>query len=192
MTGALNGVSEIILTTNAGMDSYQWFSGPDENNLTPIMGANSENYTTTITNTLTYYAVEATLGSCTVSTEARRNQLWTVFFASPSITVSADTNNYNVVCEGTQVTFSVDDTYASYNWLKDGFNTGYTSNSITVSQAYQEGDYSIQVTTAEWEEIVITSDVVNLNFQDVITPQLVGVQNNGKYCSGETLNVILA
>ena len=68
LTGALSGASEIILTTNPGMDSYQWLSGPDENNLTPIAGANSENYTATIKSALTYYSVEATLGSCTVST----------------------------------------------------------------------------------------------------------------------------
>ena len=189
-SGELNGNSEIILTASAGMDSYQWFSGPDENNLSPISGATDESYTATITNDLTFYTVEATLGSCTVSTIAR--PVAESYFTPPTITVSADTNSYNVVCEGTPVTFSVEDNYATYNWLKDGFNANSTTNTITRSQSYQEGAYSVEVTNAEWEEIILTSEVANLDFQDVITPQLVGVQNNGKYCAGETLNITLS
>ena len=164
LSGALGGAgTEIILSASTGMDTYQWLSGPDENNMTPIPGATMETYTATITDALTYYAVEATLGSCTITTEAR--PVVDTYFISPIITVSADTNSYNVVCEGTSVTYSTDDIYASYKWLRDGNDAFNNSNSITLTQDYQEGGYSVEVTNIEWEEIVLTSEVLNLNYQ---------------------------
>ncbi len=189
-SGALGlGGSDLDLTTTSGMDTYQWLSGPDENNLSPIAGANAETYTATISANLTYYAVEATLGGCTVQTNAR--PVVESFFTPPIIMTAADTNSFNVICEGTPVTFSVDDNYDSYKWLRDGFDAFNSSNSITVNQSWQEGNYSVEVSNAEWAEITLTSATVNLNYQDVISPQLIGVNNFQQYCPGENIDVVL-
>lgn len=190
LTGALSeSGSEIILSTDTGMDSYQWLSGPDADNLSPIVGANSETYNALLNSDLTYYAAEATLAGCTVRTEAR--PVVNSYFVSPAITVAADTNSFNVVCSGTPVTYSVDDTYASYQWIKDGFNSFSTSNTITLSQQFEAGNYTVEVTTNEWPEITITSEEVALSFQNVIQPRLFGVVNFGQYCPGEEVNVTL-
>ncbi|KAA3629109.1 MAG: T9SS C-terminal target domain-containing protein [Bacteroidetes bacterium] len=191
LTGALSGDnSSIILSTEEGMDSYQWLSGSDPENLSPIDGANASTYTATITSEYLYYAAEATINGCTVRTNAR--PVVDALFMVPSITVSADTNSYNVVCEDTPVTFSTSDNYSTYRWLRDGFDAYSENSSITVSYGYQEGNYSVEVSNSEWPEITITSESLELNYQDVLQPQLSGVQNYEKYCPGEDLNVILS
>ena len=188
-SGALGVNSDIVLTGTSGMDTYQWLSGTDAGSLSPIMGATSESYNAPITSTLTYYVLEATLGSCTIQSDVR--SVVESYFTPPIIQIEADTNSFNVICDGTSVTFSVADNYNSYKWLQDGFDAYNSFNSITLNQVWQEGNYSVEVNNVEWPEIVLTSAAVNLNYQDVIEPQLVGVINYQKYCSGDNLDVTL-
>lgn len=191
LTGAMNGDNTgVILTTDEGMDTYQWLSGTDPEALTPIADANAFNYTADITSTYTYYAAEATLNGCTVRTQAR--PVVDALFMVPEISVAADTNSFNVVCEGTPVTFTTSDNYSTYNWLRDGFDAYNTTNTITVSQSYQQGNYSVEVTNDEWPEIVITSESLEMAYLDVVQPQVLGIPNFSQFCPGEELNATLA
>ncbi len=191
LIGALTGDNTgIILTTDEGMDTYQWLSGTDPEALANIPDANASTYTADLTSTYTYYAVEATLNGCTITTEAR--PVVEALFIVPDITVSADTNAYDVVCEGTPVTFATSDNYSTYHWLRDGFDAYNSTNSITVNQNYQQGSYSVEVTNEEWPEIVLTSESLEMAYLDVIQPQILGIPSFSQFCPGEELTAILA
>lgn len=191
LTGAMNGDnSGIILTTEDGMDTYQWLSGTEPENLSPIAEATASTYTADISSTYTYYAVEVTLNGCTLSTPSR--PIVDNLFIIPAVSVSADTNSYNVVCEGTDVTFSTADSYSTYRWLRNGFDAYNSTNSITVNQNYQQGSYSVEVTNNEWPEIVLTSGSLELNYLDIIKPQITGIFNFSKFCPGDELNAVLS
>ena len=190
LTGAyIAGSPEVLLSATSGMDTYQWLSGPDETNLTQITGETIDVYNASITTDLTYYAAQATLAGCTVETDARA--IADSFFTASDITVSADTNSFNAVCEGVQVTLMVGEGYASYKWLRDGNDAYNNTNTLTVSQGYQEGEYSVEVTNNEWPEIQLLSPSVSVNFLDVIQPQLIGVINYGDYCPGDNIDILL-
>ncbi|MEQ8472570.1 MAG: T9SS type A sorting domain-containing protein [Marinoscillum sp.] len=173
-----------------GMNTYQWFSGIDENSLEPIDGAEEVTYTALIEEDQMHYVVQGAIAGCKIESGARA--VSSTLFSIPELMVQADTNDFDLLCSGALVTLSVSDNYTSYQWYKDGFETYGPGNSIEISQEYQEGNYSVGITTTEWPEIVLKSNEVMVDYFSPIQPQLSGVSNYGSYCEGEQLSITLS
>src|SRR5690554_5925147 len=173
---------------SAGFDTYQWMTGGDADNLTPLDGENSSTYTATLTGEIAYYAVVGSIGDCMVSSEARPISIER--FSTPSIVLNADTNAFGKVCEGTTIDLAVNDIYGTYKWYKDGFESYNETYSMSFSQAYQQGAYHIDVTPIGWPEIMISSQPINANYYSLVKPVLIA-DVSGPYCPGEEINVIL-
>jgi gliding motility-associated-like protein len=77
---------------------------------------------------------------------------------SPSVAILYDRDT--VMCEGDTITLSVEDIHTAYSW-----NTGSTSNSITVTAA---GTYSVDVTTAAGCVATASVEVVTQPLPDII------------------------
>lgn len=178
----------LLLSATEGMDDYQWLSGSTPNNLSAISGEETATYSAPITSTQVYYAVEATIGGCTVTSSA--SPVVQDDFEIPVIIINADTNSFNVVCEGTPITLSVSDVYTNYQWFHNGFEAG-EGNIYDIYATWQEGSYSLTVMPEAWPEVEITSDVVEISYFSLISPSLVGVQNYSYHCAGEELSVTL-
>ena len=182
---------QLTLTSNETMDSYQWYSGPDMSNLSPISGATSQSYVADITSTLTYYMLEGSLGSCVIQTEGRPVEQ--AIFEPVVITASADTNSYGNVCEGTVITLSIDidnTVFSDYDWYKNGYHA-YGTDHVTINSAYKTGDYYVISVPVDWPETQVQSATVNADYFEVIEPNLTGVANNAYYCAGEDISITL-
>lgn len=182
------GANQLDITASEGFDSYSWLSGPDENNLTTIDSETGMNYTATIATDEVYYAAEGTLNGCTVQSEAR--PVSEAAFATPQVYIDQETNSFGNVCEGTDVTLSTDVNYGSYSWYNNGSEAFYTNPELTVSQSFQEGDYTVQVSPVGWPEITIESDPETVDFYTVTQPDLVTDASNIN-CVGDEINVVL-
>lgn len=189
LTGSYNAGDLIVeMEGSPGFDAYQWMSGSSVENLTPLNGENESTYWATLSEETVYYAVVGTLGDCSVATEAR--PISSGSFATPVIILNADTNAYGKVCEGTSIELAVDDIYGTYKWFRNGFEEYNETASLSFSQAYQQGSYSVNVAPIGWPEISISSQSVNANYFTVSQPELV-TDVSGPYCSGQEVNIIL-
>lgn len=189
-TGSLNEEStELTLTAGSGMDSYQWYSGPDSENMSMIDGATAMEYVAAITSDLTYYSVEGMSGSCAIMTDTR--PVNDAMFIPVIITVNADTNEFNAVCEGSTITLSIDESIEEYQWFKNGFEA-YGTHTVTISSSWQTGEYYVVTTPADWPEVSVQSETVNASFLEIIEPLVTGIVNNSFHCEGEEISAILA
>ena len=189
-TGALDQVNnQITLTAESGMDSYQWYSGIDLSNMTPITGATNIDFTADITGTLTYYYVEGTLGTCDISTDAR--PISSDIFEPAVISVNADTNSYGNVCEGTTIILSIDNSITNYDWYKNGVHT-YGNHTISITNSYKTGTYYVINVPDEWPEVTVQSASVNAEYFDIIEPVLSGATNNSYHCAGDAISITLS
>lgn len=182
------GNSAVDMSASAGFDSYQWLSGSDVENLTEINGHTSATYSASLQEDVVYYAVSGTTDGCTVTSEARPISLEA--FATPVIVISADTNTYGNVCEGTEITLSVNEVYAGYTWFRDGYEYWQQGSSISFSQDWDAGEYSVAVTPNGWPEISLVSDAVEATYFEVAQPTLLA-DVTGPYCPGQEINIIL-
>lgn len=182
------GSSQITLEATSNFDSYQWFQGSSANDLTPISGEQNQNYTTSLPTQMTYYAVEGTIGSCTVVSTAK--PVSAAAFSTPVITINADTNSFGKVCEGTLVSLSANGGYATYKWYQDGFETYNETEIYTLSQSWEQGNYSVEVTPEGWPEVKIESQPVEVTFFTITTPDLI-TDVSGPYCPEQVVNIIL-
>ena len=181
--------SQLTLMGTGGFDSYQWYSGNDTNNLLPIDNATQDTFTTALPGAETYYALEVTSGSCTITSDPRL--VIPASFQIPLVSVSADTNSYGNVCNGTTVTLSTNDIYDSYDWQLGGMDQYVTSPSMSVSQDYQAGEYQVQVSPVGWPEIALLSQPIEVNFFSVTSPNIISDDNDGNYCPGQEVNIVL-
>jgi len=192
-TGSLDQAnSQLTLTAEAGMDSYQWYSGTDLSSMTAISGATSQSYVADITSSLTYYMLEGTIGSCVMQTEARPVEQ--AMFEPVVITVEADTNSYGKVCEGTVITLSIDvdnTVVADYDWYKNGTHT-YGTTHVTVNSSYKTGDYYVITVPVGWSEVTVQSETVNADYFEIIEPVLTGAVSNSYHCAGDAINITLS
>lgn len=188
MTGELTAANKLTLTASAGMTTYQWWSGPAANSLSPIASAQAATYTATLTSASVYYAVKGTVAGCEIQSEARPASL--AKFKVPTITVDAPANEFGNVCPGTIITLSVPAQYATYEWYRDGDPFSFGEPSTLVLD--DEGDYSVKVTPAEWPEVTITSPIAPVEYFSVIQPLITGLKNYPVYCAGETVELVLA
>jgi gliding motility-associated-like protein len=92
---------------------------------------------------------------------------------SPSIELGPDLN----LCDGDNITFSVGENFASYQW-----NLGDTSNKITVNQP---GQYSVVATTEKGCSSYDTVTVLNIVPNPVVNLD----QNNNRLCRGSIINL---
>lgn len=190
-TGTLNTAgTELTLTANAGMDSYQWYSGTDESSMTAISGATSAEYVATLSTVLTYYHVVGTLDICDVTSENNSANL--AMFIPVVVNVNADTNSYNKVCEGTTITVSIDPSTENFTWYKNGTSNSYSTPYINITGTWAAGDYHVMVSPAEWPEIEIQSNTIDASYYELIDPILFGEDNNSLHCAGEDIIIDLA
>lgn len=191
--GSLDQVNnQLTLTSSETMESYQWYSGSDINNMTAISGATSQSYTVDITSSLTYYMLEGTSGSCVIQTEARPVEQ--SMFTPVEIAVAADTNSYNHVCEGTVITLSIDvdnSIFSDVDWYKNGTHT-YGTDHITINSSYKTGNYYVITVPVEWPEVQVQSETVAAEYFEVTEPVLSGAYNNSYHCAGEDINITLS
>jgi len=188
-TGSLNAEgTELTLSADAGMDSYQWYSGPDVDNMTLIDAATAMDYIAVITSDTVYYSVEGLSGTCAIMTDAR--PVAGAMFVPTVITVNADTNEFNAICEGTIITLSIPESTENYQWYKNG-NTTYGTTTISVNSAWKAGDYYVVTIPAEWPDVAVQSETVNASFLEIIQPAVSGVVNNTFHCEGEEITLIL-
>lgn len=185
MAGSLSG-NTLTLKTSDGAASYQWLSGSSAAALSPIASATAQTYNATLTASKVYYAARAVKAGCTVQSAARPAS--TAIFAKPVVTMNAPTNANGKTCEGTQVSLSVPDQYASYVWYKD--NVLYTDGANTLQLYNGSGNYKAEVTTTEWPEVAVSSDPKKVTYFVVTQPVLSGVKN-GSYCPGESVTITL-
>lgn len=189
MNGVLAG-SNIILSGDAGMGSYQWLSGATSGSLTAIAGATSVDYTAPITSSLVYYAIEGTLNGCTVT--STENIVVDTIFEKPILTLNADTNSFGKVCEGTTITITGPVGLSNYDWYKNGNSAWGSTNVMSVSQPYQAGFYQLGVANSYWPSITVISDSIEADYFSLIEPVLTNVINNSYHCDGENLAVLLS
>jgi hypothetical protein len=185
-TGEL-AADKLTMTASAGLTSYQWLSGPNAGALTPVSSATTATYTATLTSTTTYYAVRAVQAGCTVETTSRPAS--TALFTAPSVTVNAPVNEFNKTCTGTTVTLSVPDQYTNYAWHKDGDLFSEGANAIEVSQG--SGIYHVNVAPLSWPEIIVSSQLADVEFFSPIKPVLTGPGNNSYHFAGEAITITL-
>ena len=189
LTGSYTAGNALIeMYASPGFDTYQWFSGNEAENILPINGEISSAYSAAIQEEVVYYAVSGTLDGCTVSSDTRPVSLDA--FATPSIVMSADTNEFGNVCPQTEISLSVNDIYETYNWYQDGMENFNQNSGITITQPYQQGLYHVNVTPIGWPEIVISSDAVSATYFELIQPDLI-TDVSGPFCPGQEINVIL-
>ncbi|MFZ6053239.1 T9SS type A sorting domain-containing protein [Halocola ammonii] len=184
-----SGSSQLEIDATGGFDSYQWLSGPDASNLSDIDGETASSTTVNITSDIVYYAAEATLNGCTVQTEAR--PVSESAFTTPQVHIDQEVNEFGNVCEGQEVTLSTDEVYGSYAWFNNGMDAFYTNPTYTIAQAWQEGDYTVQVTPVGWPEITIESEPQEVDFFEVTQPNLIS-DADFQSCVGDEINVTLA
>jgi hypothetical protein len=189
-TGALSegGDALILSATDTTMDSYQWYSGPDVDNMTEIFGATTKDYVAVITADMVYYSVEGLSGSCAIMTDAK--PVSEAMFVPAVITVSADTNEFNAICEGTIITLSIDESIENYQWYKNG-NPTFGTSTVTINSVWKAGDYYVVTIPVDWPEVSVQSETVNASFLEIIQPQITGIVNNSFNCEGDELTAIL-
>ncbi len=190
LTGSFTqGETEVSMTASEGFDSYQWLSGPAADNLSDMDGENGADLTVELTGETIFYAVEGTIDGCTVATEARSASA--DLFETPVLTLSADSNSFGNVCEGSTIEIMANDIYGTYGWIKDGFSAWGDQPIFLVSQSYQTGSYSVEVTPVGWPEITMTSEAVPATFFNVEDPELF-LDATSPYCPGQEINIVLS
>ena len=188
-TGSLDQANnQITLTAETGMDSYKWYSGTDISNMTAITGATNIEYTADITSVLTYYAVEGTSGSCVITTDAR--PVSSEIFEPAVITMTADSNSYGNVCEGSVIKLNIDNSITGYKWYKNGAHT-YGTHTVSITSAYKTGTYYVEVVPEEWSEITVQSASVEAKYFEIIEPALSGETSNSYHCAGDAISITL-
>ena len=188
ITGSYNGVS-LTMTATAGFEQYQWLSGSNSQSLSPVAAQQNQTWTNLVPSGQMYYAVTGLVDGCTVTSSVK--EVNAAEFTQPVIQISADTNSYNKVCVGTEVILSTSPNYSSYNWLQNSSESGNNTNSVIITSAYQTGTYEVVVSPADWPEIQIVSDPVDIHYFSPLEPVLNGVENYGSYCAGETIQMVL-
>lgn len=170
-------LNRVTFSTDDVYDTYQWYSGSDEMNLSPIAGATSFEYNATITSTDTWYAVEVTLGSCTVMSDA--HLVNDIMYNYPVI---LEPSTY-FICRDETVELTVEnDVYATYEWYKDGTSIwGETGSSLTVDNSWNKGTgtYTVIVTTVLDETDELESNSI---FIEVAERPTIFVENNATLC----------
>ena len=188
-TGVLNGdATEITMTALDGMDDYQWYGGTSSDNLTAIDGATNQTYTATIDDPEYYYSVQSSFGACNL--EAPTKAVYTDVFASPIVYVSADTNSFGNVCEGTTITLSIDESFENFEWFKNGNSYSSWSTTLNLTSQWAMGDYHVEVSPTDWPEIVLSSETVSTSYFSVEEPVVYG-NNETYYCAGDEITLIL-
>lgn len=190
-TGELSlDATEITLTADAGMDSYQWYSGPDTGNMTAISGANNATYTAAITSAIVYYHVEANIDLCDISSINRpvSEAIFTPFVLS----VSADTNGFDNVCTGTTITLSIEEDAENYTWFKNGNSIYNNQTYYNITGVWGAGVFYVESNPTEWPEISVQSNSVDANYFELISPLIIGETNNSLHCEGDEIALAIA
>jgi len=189
MTGVyVQGESVLNANATVGFDTYQWMAGNTPGSLSPIANEVNENLEIILESDEEYYMVEGVLDGCAVTSEERVTSI--ANFATPEIQVSADTNSFGNVCEGTTVTLSVADNYETYTWYRDGFDAFQSNPSFSFSNFWQDGLFYAEVTPTDWPEIMLVSEETDASFFEVNSPVLTVIEQ-GPYCIGDEVNIIL-
>jgi hypothetical protein len=141
------------LTTNNGFNQYAWSNG---SNSQSISITNNGTYTVTVTD------ANGCTGSATIATTT---------YPLPNVSISGN----NSICSGLSATFSVPNTFVSYDW-----SSGETTPSITANVA---GSYTVTVTNANnCTATAATTLTINPNPIPNITAPI-------SFCSGDVISI---
>jgi hypothetical protein len=182
--------TEITLTADSGMDSYQWYSGPDEANMTAITGATDAEYVASITTDLVFYHVVVNLDGCEVTSMDR--PVSTAIFTPLVLSVNADTNGFNNVCSGSTIALSIDEDAENYTWFKNGNSIYNDQTYYNITSTWNEGVYYVESIPAEWPEISLQSNSADATYFSLIVPVLTGESNNSLHCAGDDISIYLS
>ncbi|MBX2969800.1 MAG: hypothetical protein KF803_10560 [Cyclobacteriaceae bacterium] len=128
--------------------SYRWYTVASGG--TAIGGVSGTSYSPTLTQTTTYY-VASVKGNCASTT---RRSVTAGVHPAPQV---SSTNN-GVITMGTPVTLSLNYSYDTYQWKKNGTNiSGATSATY---QTNQSGDYSVQVSKGTATGVVSVAKLI--------------------------------
>lgn len=188
ISGSFNeGDLELVMTADGGFDSYQWLSGPSEDDLTAIDGATDQSYSATLEAEEVFYAVSATIGACTVTSAP--GMVSTALFETPVIDIDAVTNGNGDVCPGNTVILSVDGNYENYEWFFGAESYG-EMDQFYIYNASGAGSYTVAVSPMGWPDVTLVSEAVEVSFVNIISPELLS-STAGPYCPGEEVTVLL-
>jgi RHS repeat-associated protein len=138
----------VSVSTVSGATSYRWYTVASGG--TAIGGVSGTSYSPTPTQTTTYY-VESVKGNCASTT---RRSVTAGVHPAPQV---SSTNN-GVITMGAPVTLSLNYSYDTYQWKKNGANiSGATS---AIYQANQSGDYSVQVSKGTATGVVSVAKLI--------------------------------
>lgn len=181
--------ADMTITATGGFDSYQWMSGPDADNLSPVVLETNQSIVVSLTEDMVYYAAQGTVDGCTATSDAR--VVYADAFITPAITLNADSNEFGNVCLQTTINMAVEDNYGSYYWTQNGQNAWNDQPSHSISQSYQAGTFGIEVSPMGWPEITLVSETVDATFFEVAEPGLF-VAEPGPYCPDTEVNIVLS
>lgn len=138
----------VSVSSVSGATSYRWYTVASGG--TAIGGVSGTSYSPTLTQTTTYH-VESVIGNCASTT---RRSVTAGVHPAPQI---ASTNN-GVITMGTPVTLSLNYTYDTYQWRRNGANiSGAIASTYQASQA---GDYTVQVSKGTATDVVSVAKLI--------------------------------
>lgn len=181
--------ADLTITGTAEFDSYQWMSGASADALSPIDSETNQTIVVTLTEDITFYALEGTVDGCSITSEARAASI--SLFITPAIILTADSNEFGNVCSETEINMAIENIYASYYWTRDGSNAWNDQPIMSISQNYQSGTYRVEVSPMGWPEIFIVSETVSATYFEVADPELF-VAEQGPYCPDSEINIVLS
>ncbi len=182
----------VATPTNGGSNpSYQWIKNGNN------VGTNADTYSDdSIINNDTIICVMASNASCVSTLNATSNTIITAITpaVTPAITVYGDASS---ICAGTPVSFFATPisggTAPSYQWKKNGNNTGPDS-SIYTTTSLSNNDVISCVMTSNADcasPASVISDSVTITVTQVFTPTATIIVNpNDTVCSGATLSFL--
>lgn len=182
-----DGDAELVMTADGGFDSYQWLSGPSADDLTEIDGATQQSYSATLGAEDVFYAVSATIGSCTVTSGSEVVNAG--LFETPVINVDATTNVDGDVCPGNTVILSVEGSYEDHEWFWNEESYGEMEQ-FYIYDASGAGSYTVAVSPIGWPDVTLVSEPVDVSFVNIVSPDLVS-SPGGPFCPGEEVTVLL-
>ncbi len=164
---------EIVLSVNTDAEEFAWADATGS-----VIATNQSTLIVDENNFIGgSIVVVASNGDCDIISEAVFIELG----ETPNINLQGPTNTN--LCMGDAFTFSVDASYASYQWFVNGNPTNDTGSQL---QANATGEYSVRVTSVDGCETI--SEVVSLTFNTLPNAQL-AVGQNQSLCAGEAFTL---
>lgn len=174
-------------TANAGTSPvYEW----RRNGV--IVGSSSNSYnTTTLANGDAVFAILTSSEACVTQQKDTSSTITMTVKPNLTPTVSITANPGNVICDGTNVTFTASitngGTSPSYQWKVNGVNTGTNSNTYSTSLLSNGQTVTCVLTSSEQcvTSATATSNPITMTVNPILAPDVtIAVNPNDTICAG--------